>query len=65
MHDETKQSCPHLNQQLRLLGVQGHPGSRVYLWQCLGCKRTFRSHTALRDIRETEPLLRLHHLVRQ
>jgi hypothetical protein len=39
--------CIHLDQELRWFGYREDHGCKLYVFQCLGCGRTFASRTAL------------------
>lgn len=49
------QACMHVDKPLRWLGVRNGQGCKVYLFQCLGCGKTFTSHTPMRK-QEIRPL---------
>lgn len=45
--ETTTRRCIHLDQQLRWFGYRQDHGRKFYIFQCLGCGKTFFSRTSL------------------
>ena len=55
----TTQHCAHLDQRLRWLGIRNAKGRKVYLFRCMGCGKTFSSHSPLSIEHDTRLLTNL------
>ena len=56
MAERVRDHCIHLDQQLRWFGYRQEHGRKLYLFQCLGCKKSFASHVPLPAKNATGPL---------
>ena len=56
MSDSTHEHCAHVDQKLRWFGYRQHQGHKFYLFQCLGCGKSFASPHPLPSQDATGPL---------